>query len=218
MSGERHLLVTSTTADEGKTSVALALANIAAALGEKVLLIDANLGRAAAAKRLGVTMRSGLTDILQGDCTLESVVVTTRAGFDVIPPGTRAGSYAARKLARDTLDGVMHSSASYDLVLIDGPAWDAGTEASRLAQAVDGVLWCARWGHTNLDELGAAVTEYRDEAGAARVLGIVFTSVDLGELQWFETGTRMSAKRVPRKLDDGPVDVQPRAPHAPERQ
>jgi Mrp family chromosome partitioning ATPase len=198
--------------------VAIALASIAAALGEKVLLIDANLARAAAAKRLGVTVRSGLTDILQGDCTLESVVVTTRAGFDVMPPGTNAGSYSARKLARDALDGVMLSSAGYDLVLIDGPAWDAGTEAPRLAQAVDGVLWCARWGHTNLDELGTAVTEYHDEAGAARVLGIVLTSVDLGEQKWFETGTRLSTKRVARRLDDGPVDVHSPAPHGPERQ
>jgi Mrp family chromosome partitioning ATPase len=163
-------------------------------------------------------MRSGLTDILQGDCTLESVVITTHAGFDVIAPGTNAGSYAARKLERDALDSLMRPSASYDLVLIDGPAWNTGTEAPRLAQSVDGVLWCARWGHTNLDELGAAVTEYREGAGAARVLGIVLTSVDLGELQWFETGTRLGANRVPKRLDDGAADLHSSAPQGPGRQ
>jgi Mrp family chromosome partitioning ATPase len=198
MSGEGRFLLTSTTGDEGKSSVALALAGVAAKRGMKALVVDAHFAHA---PKIGVGTRRGFTDILHGDCKLEDVVVPARAGFDIVPPGTIASNYASGQFAQHALVDLMHSSANYDLVLIDGPPWDTGAEAARLAQCVEGVLWCAQWGKTILGELAVAMTEYREWAGGAHVLGILLTSVEPGELQWFETSTRPGWSRALKKRD-----------------
>ena len=200
--GKGRFLLTSMTRDEGKTSVAFALAGVASAKGVKVLVIEANLAQAAAVK-LGRSVLPGFTDILQGDCHLEDVIVTARAGFAVVPAGTRASNYASGQFAPHAVIDLMRSTANYDLVLIDGPPWDSGAEAAQLAQSVEGVLWCARWGHTILDELTVAIAEYREWASGAHVLGILLTSVEPRELRWFDNGKRPAWPKAPKNLDDG---------------
>ncbi|MEL7246148.1 MAG: Wzz/FepE/Etk N-terminal domain-containing protein, partial [Cyanobacteria bacterium J06573_2] len=63
----RSLVVSSATPEDGKTTVAIQLALAAAAMGQRVLLVDANLRCPTIHKRVGLMNIQGLTDIISSD-------------------------------------------------------------------------------------------------------------------------------------------------------
>jgi flagellar biosynthesis protein FlhG len=69
----------------GKTCVAVNLAATLAAQGQRVLLLDGDLGLANADVQLGVSPRHTLEHVLDGRCTLEEAITDTPAGFRLIP-------------------------------------------------------------------------------------------------------------------------------------
>ena len=96
----RHsVLVTSATAGEGRTTIALNLALIAAADGWRVLLVDADAARATLSKTLDAAGNAGLFDLIEGRATLASVLLNdTDTGPRFLPLGnaTRAESRNAQ--------------------------------------------------------------------------------------------------------------------------
>ncbi len=73
----RTLLVTSGSAGEGKTTVALCLGIASALSGQNVLLVDCNFARPRVHRMVNVKNTTGLTDVLRGIAPLEATI--TRA-------------------------------------------------------------------------------------------------------------------------------------------
>lgn len=69
----------------GKTNVSVNLAMSAAAAGKDVILFDADLGLANIDVLLGIYPKHTLRDVIQGDLTLEEVIVEGPLGLKIIP-------------------------------------------------------------------------------------------------------------------------------------
>ena len=68
-------LVTSSVASEGKTTIVISLARMAASGGKKVLIIDCDLRRPIVAKELGISKYdSGLVEVLLGSSKIEDCI------------------------------------------------------------------------------------------------------------------------------------------------
>jgi polysaccharide biosynthesis transport protein len=176
----RSLLVTSSAPREGKTVVTLALGQLAAAAGRRVVIIEADL------RRPGLTnfgVRSdapGLTDLLAGSASLEEVTYPTgTAGLSFVPAG-RSSMNSTELLSDERLkQAVQHATALYDLVIIDSPPARLLVDARLAARHVDGVLYCARWGWSLVDSVIAGVHEIR--SAGAQVVGVVVTMTSSDE-------------------------------------
>lgn len=73
----RSLVVTSSVPNEGKTTVAIALAQAMASLGERVLLVECDMRRRSLANLLGANSHYGLYSVVCGEADLEDAVATT---------------------------------------------------------------------------------------------------------------------------------------------
>jgi len=108
----------------GKTFFSVHLAEYAAEKGQRVLLLDADLGLANVDVMLGISPQGSLLELIRGEKGLEDLIVSTRAGFDVLPGGS--GLYELTALDAEQqqvmMDEMRRVSSDYDLVLIDAAA------------------------------------------------------------------------------------------------
>ncbi|CAL8981934.1 Tyrosine-protein kinase ptk [Rhodoplanes serenus] len=181
----RSVLVTSPGPGEGKTFTTLALAQLVAATGRRVLVIEADMRRPAVAAALDLPGSPGLAAVLAGKFPLrEAVVRTGIPNLDALPAG-RATAASTELLMSKAMPDVLRFAESYDLVLIDSPPADVLMDAHILAKHVDGVLCCARWGRSSV--VGAAVTIEGLRAAGGNVFGLTITMVKSDDLPLYDS-------------------------------
>ncbi len=106
----------------GKSFVCANLAQLVAAAGQRVLLVDADLRQGRLHRYFSAEQSPGLSDVLRGEATLEEVVKGTgTAGLEILPRGEPAHT-PAELLARPRLAEILATAAArYDVVLVDTP-------------------------------------------------------------------------------------------------
>lgn len=173
----RSVLVCSSVPDEGKTTTTLALARMAAGVGKKVIVVDADLRRPGIGDVLDRKMGSDFVDFLADRCPLtEAIYHEPKAGFDILGPA-RPQPRAADTLDVAWLQPLITSLKSvYDLVLVDAPASLAVTDATILARAVDECVYLVRWHATPRDAVAKGLAQL--SGVGATIGGLVLTHVD----------------------------------------
>jgi flagellar biosynthesis protein FlhG len=139
--GARVLAVTSGKGGVGKTSVAANLAVAAAQRGQRVVLIDVDLGLANADLMLGVHPRWTLADVVNGSHTVDEVMIDGPAGVRLVPGANGLAELANldaldRKLLLHSLEHIEYEA---DLIVIDTGA-GIGANVTSFAEAADQVL------------------------------------------------------------------------------
>lgn len=174
-SGEvRAIAVTSSIPDEGKSSVSINLARVLTLSGHRVLLVDADLRKPSLQRYLRVRKQfgTGFSSLLSGQAKLEDVVYHYQPlEFDVIFSGPVPPN-ASELLGRDSTKMLIEEmKTKYDFVIFDTPPSGVVTDASVLAQKVDGVIFIVRQKLAEKDVVRRAIKALQSKD--ANVLGIV---------------------------------------------
>lgn len=191
----RTWLVTSAAAGEGKSTVAQFLAESNAAIGLRVLLVEADLRRPSLAARTEASPRRGLADLLTGSANAESVIQHVRLspgfqaadasrGIDVVVAGEILPPNPAELLRSEAMGGFVGEAArDYDLVVIDTPPLTVVADAFPLLSLVDGVVVVGRVGRTDRD----TSTRLRDAMAGikAPVVGVVANDVGTATTSYY---------------------------------
>jgi polysaccharide biosynthesis transport protein len=172
------LLVTSAQGGEGKTTVAANLAVSLAQLGERVLLIDADLRRPNLHNFFGLPNSAGLVNFLTGDPDWRSLVIhPAPIGLGVlfsgpIPPNP------ADLLSSDYMPALIReASKEYKFVVVDSPPLLNLADSRILATLVDGVILVVGGGITPRDLVHRAYVSALD--AGSHVLGAAINFADI---------------------------------------
>ena len=119
--GARIIAVTSGKGGVGKTFVS---ANLAAALtrrGQRVLVLDADLGLANLDVVLNLHPKITLHDVFTGKAALDDAVITAHGGFDVLLSGSGMVEYSrlTPEVRNQFLNVIQALTPRYDVVLLD---------------------------------------------------------------------------------------------------
>ncbi|MBI4781985.1 MAG: polysaccharide biosynthesis tyrosine autokinase [Oscillatoriophycideae cyanobacterium NC_groundwater_1537_Pr4_S-0.65um_50_18] len=146
----RSLMVCSAQEGDGKTTIALYLAQTAAGANQKVLLVDTNMRSPQIHTRLNLQNKEGLSDLLTSNRNPDDLkLVTLSENLFVLPAGPSV-SGAARLLGSDRMQFIMEQFQSkYDLVIYDTSHLFGLTDASFLTTHVDEILMVIAAGKTN---------------------------------------------------------------------
>ncbi len=116
------LFVTSTRANEGKTTISINLASTYAHAGNRVLLIDADLRNPSLHKIMGGQDQHGLSGYLAGEVSLNQLAQASNVqNLDIIPAGKVAHDPAEMLASRRMEDLIQAATENYDMIIIDGP-------------------------------------------------------------------------------------------------
>lgn len=128
------LVISSTEASDGKTTIATNLAVAYAERGEHVLLIDTDLRKPSVAQVLGINGKVGLTHLLTGRVSSEeSFQMYWHNNLHVLPAGnqtTNPGMIINSRAMKHLLDRV---AAEYDHVIIDTTPLNVANDATVFA-------------------------------------------------------------------------------------
>jgi len=173
----RAVLLLSAAPGEGKTTTALALAQMSVLAGKSVVVVGADLRRSTMHAAFGWEMEEDFADFIRGDCSLDRAIYTDpEFGFDFLAASGPQPDVADR-LSSGWLGEVMTElKRVYDVVLVDAPALLAVSDALVLAQVVDTRLFLVRWDATPRNAVAEALAAI-DEMGLD-IAGTALTMVD----------------------------------------
>lgn len=108
----------------GKTNVSLNMAAAMAQQGQRVLVLDADLGLANIDVMLGVRVRRNIEHVLAGECDLKDILVEGPAGIQIVP--ATSGSRSMVELTAAEHAGLIRAFSSlqddFDVLIIDTAA------------------------------------------------------------------------------------------------
>lgn len=181
------ILMTSALPREGKTTAAVNLAVTLAQLGDKTLLVDADLRKPGINRALSIVdgKHAGLSSYLAGVSPLDLITVPhpAIANLDAIPTGPIPPNPADLLSSRRLTELITEVRTRYKFVVIDSPPVMAATDAVILSVLVDGVLMVVRSGETPKE----AFTRTRDllVGVKCRMLGVVLNAVDASSPDYY---------------------------------
>ncbi|MCC5880405.1 MAG: MinD/ParA family protein [Idiomarina sp.] len=124
----------------GKTNVSLNMAVAMAQQGQRVLVMDADLGLANVDVMLGIRVRRNIAHVLAGECELEDILVQGPAGIQIVPATSGARNMVELSAAEHA--GLIRAFSAlqddFDVLIIDTAAGisDMVLSFSRAAQDV----------------------------------------------------------------------------------
>jgi polysaccharide biosynthesis transport protein len=174
------ILVTSALPREGKTTAAANLAVTLAQLGDKTVVVDADLRKPGVGRLLNMTggNYAGLSSYLAGASSLDLVTVPhpTIPNLAAIPTGPLPPNPADLLSSHRLAEAIAELRKKFKFVVIDSPPVMAATDAVILSVQTDGVLLVVRSGETPKE----AFTRTRDLLVSVKcnILGVVLNAVD----------------------------------------
>ncbi len=186
----RTILIASPASGDGKTTIARHLAEAAATLGSRVLLLEADLRHPTLAKQLDIQSGPGLTDVLIGAISIGEAIrpVDLEAPegegargrtLDVLTTGAVLPPNPGELIESHAMDAVLERAKSaYDLVVIDTPPLTAVSDAFPLLTKVDGVVivgWVGRSRRDTAERLHQVLA-----SSGAPLLGVIANGLKSG--------------------------------------
>jgi len=172
------LLITSTQPGEGKTTVATNLAISLAQLGQRVLLVDADL-RFPSLQRLFCSRESlGLVNYLTGQQDWRSAVCPSGSpGLDLLLCGPVPPNPAELLSSKSMGAFITSAKSEYGFVILDSSPLLTLADSRILAALVDGVLFVVKSGATPREQVMQSQSSIR--SAGANLIGVVLNNVTL---------------------------------------
>lgn len=181
------IMITSSVAGEGKTTVALALAQNMAGLGKRVLLVEGDIRRRIFAEYFNVTAGVSLLDAMSDPSTLDDPALhQPDLGVDLLV-ATKAHINAADLFASDKFRAlIVELRQRYDFILIDTPPVLAVPDARVIAPQADCVLYIVHWNSTTRTQVRQGLEMF--SLFGLKVTGLVLSKVDAAQMKRYGYG------------------------------
>ena len=173
----RLMVITSAQPAEGKTTSAQAMALNLARMGQKVLLIDADLRRPTVHRLLETDPKHGLTEVLAGEISLVEAVHPSGQDRLFYLTAVPMPSDPSMVLSSPRLPEVLQDARdSYEVVVIDSPPMLGLSDTPNLAAHADAVILIVDASRSHRGAVKSAIR--RLQLVRANILGAALTKFD----------------------------------------
>ena len=199
----RTLVVTSSIPNEGKSTIAMNLAQALASGGKSVLLMECDMRRRSIGGMLGVHARNGIYAVLSGQVELDDAMVRTSMRnvwfLDSEPHIPNPVDILGSKRFRSFLTRL---KSEYDFVVVDTPPLSAFIDAAVIGSVVDGTLLVVRRNFVRRDEVVASMEQLKK--AEANVLGTVLNYCEDKKSEYYYEYYTKDGKKVSKSAEVTP--------------
>ena len=160
---QKALAVIGTNSGDGCTYLAANLATVFSQLGERTVLVDANLRKPRQHQVFNLHQRQGLSDLLAGRCGLEVVTkIPQLKNLSILPAGTVPPN-PQELLSRPTFNALLKDLAcDFNLILIDSAPSASLADNQIISSKANNALIVVRKHQTRAKDILALTKQLRD--------------------------------------------------------
>jgi polysaccharide biosynthesis transport protein len=175
----RSLVVSSAMAGEGKSTVSVYLAQAAAAMGQRVLLVDTDLRCPRVHEYVGLPNKGGLIDVLSGQMDLKGAIQRSlvEPNMFVLTAGAVPPDPTRLLSSQRMHHLMMQVHNNFDLVIYDAPPLLGFADAHLMATHTHGVMLVSQLGRVKRSLVEQALEQLR--VSSIPVLGMVLQKTEL---------------------------------------
>ena len=199
------LLVSSTQSGEGKTTIACNLAIALAQVGQRVLLVDADLRSPSLHRLFGRQENLGLVSCLAGHQDWHTVVRPSGSpGLDLLFGGPIPPNPSELLSSRSMGELIRSAQEQYGFIILDSAPMLALADSRILATQVSGVLLVVKNATIPREQVKQTLSDIRSVGG--NVVGVALNNVDLHTIGYYDYGAdglpaRIAAERSLLEVD-----------------
>ncbi len=183
----RVIIVTSSVPGEGKTTLAISMARIAARSGLKTVIVDGDLRRPNVAKTIGLTAERGLVEALTEPSSLDQCFTKDTKSDALVLACLKTPPSPADMLNSNAMQQLITNlRRAFDLVIIDSAPMLPVNDTKILSRLSDAVLFVVRWEKTPRDAVMGALRSLSDVH--APVAGIALARADSERFRYYSYG------------------------------
>lgn len=198
----KTILVTSCYPNEGKSDIALSLAQELGSIGKKVLLLDADIRKTAYVGRLEVQEEvKGLSQLLSGQAGLQDIIYNTNfPNMDIIFGGPSAPNPSG--LLSENIFKILIKELKdyYNYILIDTPPIGTVIDAAVIGRCCDGAVFLIQPGNVRYRDAQKAFAQL--EKSGCRILGAVLNKIDISGDKYYSSYYKHYGEYYRRDEDD----------------
>lgn len=198
----KTILVTSCYPSEGKSDIALSLAQELGSIGKKVLLLDADIRKTAYVGRLEVQEEvKGLSQLLSGQAGLQDIIYNTNfPNMDIIFGGPSAPNPSG--LLSENIFKILIKELKdyYNYILIDTPPIGTVIDAAVIGRCCDGAVFLIQPGNVRYRDAQKAFAQL--EKSGCRILGAVLNKIDTSGDKYYSSYYKHYGEYYRRDEDD----------------
>lgn len=185
-SDNKAIVLTSSTPNEGKSTVSIGLALALVESGKRVLFVDADLRKSVLVGRHRVTEEvKGLSHYLSGQADLNDVICRTQeAGLFVIFAGVIPPNPSELLGQKRFAHLIENAKANYDYVIIDAPPLGSVIDAAVISKVCDASVLVVAAKSVSY-KFVRTVKEQLEKTGCP-ILGVVLNKVDMKQNKYYE--------------------------------
>ncbi len=171
-------LVTSTLPGEGKTTLTLSIATLAAQSNQRTLIVDLDLRRPSIYPALGMEPSTVILEDIKSEADiLDGVRVDSATRLDIVQISSHLAN-PADVIEEPAFQNALNALRDrYTMIVIDSAPLFAVVEARSLAAFADVTIFAVRWGHTDEKTVQGGL-DFLAEADA-NLAGAVLTQVEM---------------------------------------
>lgn len=175
--GGRVIGVTSALPREGKTTTTTSMARVLAMASTRVVIIDADLRRRSVTAALCPDATIGWTNALNGEATLDQVMLEDQTGAKILP--IVAGAEKSQRIFETQAfsDMLARLRREFEVILIDTAPVLAVVDTRTMIPQLDTLALLAHWRRTPVKAIRAALHQIETVGGS--VAGVAMTMVNL---------------------------------------
>jgi exopolysaccharide transport family protein len=177
---------TSALPHEGKSTIAAAVAQLAAQAGYRVILVDCDLRIPSLSRRLAPSARVGIVDVISGAQSLEETVWRDpKTNLFYLPAVTGAPLFSSEVLGSEaTKRFISKLRENFDFVIVDLPPLVPIVDARAAAHLVDCMILVIEWGRTKIQVVRHALDTAPNLHQA--IIGVVLNKIKMDHLPQYD--------------------------------
>lgn len=177
--GVRVIGVVSSMPGEGKSTVAMNIAELIASSGKTVLVIDADLRSPTLTREITPNASGGLFEFLVNDAPINDLIYSDEAKrLKFLPAAGKGGAAQKTDLIGSSNMAQLLTAArqTYDYVIIDLPPLAPVIDAKAIAGSVDGFVFVVEWGKTSTATVSDAL--HNAPLVSQKIIGCLLNKAD----------------------------------------